>query len=238
MNCLKACACRTGRLCKQSVLAGFLLAGLFIVSAAQSASATGDITRRGVYFGGSISYSHFSADVQQTLRATGAGTDLGNDSGGGIGYGVLLGWQRPIFDRWVIGLEGDWMIDERDLEFSGAYNQPAGTTDRYQLAHWGTVRGRLGYAISRHVLVSATAGFAIVDFDYRDNDTNLSTTGSEHALGWAAGAALDLGLHEHARLRVDGLYVDVHAWDVYGATTDQDVDTEIFVVRSSLIWAF
>ena len=135
-------------------------------------------------------------------------------------------------------VEGDWMIDERDLEFSGAYNQPAGTSDRYQLAHWGTVRGRLGYAISRHVLVSATAGLAIVDFDYRDNDTNLSTTGSEHALGWAAGAALDLGLHEHARLRVDGLYVDVHAWDVYGATTDQDVDSDIFVVRSSLIWAF
>lgn len=208
------------------------------VAATTAAATAGDVTRGGLYVGVLGSLSSFSADIEQLRFSNGQITDLGDQSGSNARFGVIAGFQMPVAPRWVVGVEGDWMFDEKSLPFAGGPNQPAGTSDSYQLAHWGTIRGRVGFALMPSLMLSATGGLAIVDFDYTDLDLVFSSKGSEHALGWTAGAGLDLVLGENLRLRADALYVGVNTWDVHGAFTSHDVKTDLQVLRAGLLWAF
>lgn len=192
----------------------------------------------GFYVGGVAAFTQFSADVSQTVRTTGAVVDLGEDSASGFGYGVVIGYQRAIDDRWLVGIEGDWVHDAHDVAFANGPGTPVGSADAYMLEHWGTIRARIGYALTSSVILSASAGIAIVDYDYVDNDTALSTNGSEHALGWVAGGAADLALTDGIVLRVEGLYVGMTDWSVIGDQVVHNVGSDIAVARSALIWNF
>lgn len=196
------------------------------------------VGRAGPYIGIVGTASNFSVDVVQTRLVGGAVQDLGSEDNLSFGAGIIAGYQIPIAGPWVVGVEGDWIFNELSTSFAGGFNQPAGTSDKYQLAHWGTVRARLGYTLSSMFMLSATAGIAIIDFDYDDLDTVFSAKGSEHALGWVVGAGIDASLTENLRLRVDALQVINKSWDFNGDSVSHDVSTGIQLLRAGVIWAF
>lgn len=197
-----------------------------------------DATRTGLYIGGFAAYSNFSAEVYDTDVATGAASDQGGQASRRPALGALMGYQWQVRDRFMVGIEGDLFFSEQNNRFASTINQPTGTSDRYQLAHWGTTRARVGFAIAPGVLLSATAGLAIVDFDFTDIRSTGTYHGSNHAYGWVLGGGLDYDLTESFRLRIDGLYADIGNLEITGGNTVHDVKADIAIVRSSLLWAY
>lgn len=196
-----------------------------------------DATRTGPYFGGFVAYTGYGSEIEETNSATSTTTDP-HDHTWRPSLGVIAGYQWQVRDRFMVGIEGDWFYSEQDNNIASAINQPAGTSDRYQLAHWGTARARVGYAVAPGVLLSATAGLAIVDLDFADIDATSTFRGSKHGYGWAVGGGLDYDLTDHLRLRIDGLYASIGSWELPNVIALRNVKSDVTIVRSSLLWAY
>jgi outer membrane immunogenic protein len=120
--------------------------------------------------------------------------------------------------------------------------------------HWfGTFRGRLGYAISRDILVYGTGGIAYgrVDTDIEQLsrirwpglDPNEINETSETLVGWAVGAGTEYAFHRNWSLRAEYLYADLGKANVYDYRDDEigltiDKDVNIHTLRLGLNYHF
>jgi outer membrane immunogenic protein len=109
---------------------------------------------------------------------------------GGIGGGY----------NWQIG---DVVLGaEADLQLSAASDRFAAW--QFSNEWFGTVRGRVGYAIS-NVMVFATFGFA-----YGGGTIDMGGLSESHLhLGWAAGGGLEVGLTPNWSAKAEYLFVDL-----------------------------
>src|SRR5262249_39824680 len=87
----------------------------------------------GLYGGLFVSLTDSDASVRQN------GVPLGSSSESGAGYGAILGYSVDIGNNLILGVEADWVWDDRSISRNG---------DTYTLSHWGTVRARLGYLVT------------------------------------------------------------------------------------------
>ncbi len=170
------------------------------------------------FYGGIFgNYTHLEADTTQSGSAA-------FHSGGGVGAGAILGVRSRVAPNWFLGLEADFIWDNRGLE--------RGTTT-YTLAHWGTVRGLAGYQLTPVLSVFASAGLAIADVDY----TTIGPDGSDHLLGFAASTGIEIQLIEdRIFLRAEYLYATFEEWRFNSAVQSHTADLDAHVFRLGVIY--
>ena len=115
--------------------------------------------------------------------------------------GVLGGvnWQTGA---WVLGLEGDF--GWTNAHGTGVVVGPA-PSNRYDFNWTSHIRGRVGYATS-NVLWFVAGGVALVDFDYTQGSSGI-TTGSVFT-GWTLGGGADIAINPSWIARVEYLHDD------------------------------
>lgn len=175
---------------------------------------------------------------------------LNNNSSGGVGFtgGGQIGynWQTgPL----VLGLE-------TDLNYRGgssSSNSAFGFTNS-KSGYFGTVRGRIGYAIDR-LLIYGTGGLAYGNTSYPNNVTGIDAFGTPRALiglnnnngtrlGWTAGAGAEYAFNQHWSVKAEYLYVDlgrnsVNYIDLFsGLPTTLNARNSEHIVRAGINYHF
>lgn len=122
--------------------------------------------------------------------------------------GAFVGYNYQM-DNIVIGAEGD-------IGYSGVEGDNAGVNVKSGFE--GSLRARLGYAVSPDILLYGTAGGAGKRIEVSDGVNEDSNT----ALGWTAGVGTDVKLTESVFGRVEYRYTDYGSDDfTLGATTSE-----------------
>ncbi|HXF54252.1 MAG TPA: outer membrane beta-barrel protein [Hyphomicrobiaceae bacterium] len=116
----------------------------------------------GFYFGAGVGYGDVVID-NNYFDTSGAGTFLSErDEGGRGGLGtVILGFDRQIGERWVIGAFVDFDWTDIDLH-SRVNNDPE---DTLSLEWMWAVGGRVGYLFNPSTLIYFAGGFTQAHFD-------------------------------------------------------------------------
>ena len=110
----------------------------------------------------------------------------------------------------MFGIEAD--IQYADVSSSPVYGVFPLTSSNGN--YWGSVRGRLGYAIDR-TLIYVTGGLA-----YGDIGTQLNNFGSNDAeAGWVLGGGVEYAFTNNWIGRVEGLWVNIDRSSASGQVT-------------------
>jgi outer membrane immunogenic protein len=161
----------------------------------------------GFYIGGNIGYSWGRQDNSVGGLSLGTVNVDGIIGGGQVGYN----WQM---NQIVLGLEADFQGSGQkgDGSFTGAPGViPASTfTFTDKLDWFGTVRGRVGYAMDRW-LPYVTGGWAWGHGSVSGNLTGGATgagSASNDYNGWTAGGGLEYAFLNNWSAKVEYLYID------------------------------
>ncbi|MGL5164676.1 MAG: outer membrane protein [Afipia sp.] len=143
--------------------------------------------------------------------------DIGSGSysvkGGFIGGTLGYNWQTG---PWVFGLEGDYAWS--DIKgHSDVCGPLPGHSCGAKLESFGTVRGRIGYAVGAtgNWLLYGTGGLALGDVHAWDALTPAS--GSKFRAGWTAGAGIETAFAPNWTAKIEYLYIDLgkaHYFDI------------------------
>ncbi|MCP4318348.1 MAG: porin family protein [Hyphomicrobiales bacterium] len=162
----------------------------------------------GFYVGALVGYHHETVD---TIPGNGSGVSVGGYVGGNYRFNNDI----------VVGVEGD-------------YNAAFGSFDTFgwELASFGSVRGRIGYAMDRwHIY--ATGGLALADFDSQFaglGDPDIET-------GWAAGGGVEYMITDNISARAEYLYMGFNdTFQDVGAPPG--ISTDIQNVRGGVAFHF
>ena len=162
----------------------------------------------GFYLGGDVGYGWG--------RSSGTGTDSAGlgltpydyDTNGVIGGG-FLGYNYQI-NQFVVGVEADWQA--ADLKGnSGSFTNPGATyTFSTNVNNYGSLRGRLGYAVDRW-LVFATGGWAwgYASTSFAFTGTPPFSTNSGNRSGWTGGGGVEYAITNNWLARLEYRYTDL-----------------------------
>lgn len=160
-------------------------------------------TWAGPYAGVALGYG-FEGEVEVD------GADFGDKAEGFLGN-VFAGWNGQS-DAFVYGVEGDIGYNGMDVDVDG---------DEFKYGVDGSLRARLGYAITNDVLLYGTAGGAAS----RIKGSTPTDSDTATAFGWTAGAGTDVKLTEQSFARLEYRYTDYGSETLTLDGTDFDVDT-------------
>lgn len=154
----------------------------------------------GPYAGVNLGYG-FSGRVKEP------GNSISTD---GFLGGAFVGYNYQM-DNLVLGAEGD-------IGYNGIKGDNAGTKAKAGLE--GSLRARLGYAISPDILLYGTAGGAAQSLKVTEGGLSDRNT----MLGWTAGAGSDIKFTDNVFGRVEYRYTDYgkESFTTGGATRDVD----------------
>jgi outer membrane immunogenic protein len=155
-------------------------------------------TWTGFYVGLNAGYGWANSnDVSFVNTVTGATTTFSNGNDGGFVGGGQLGYNFQT-GAFVFGLETD--IQYADLGGSTTYGVfgTYGNNGNY----FGTVRGRLGFAMDR-TLLYVTGGLA-----YGDIGSNIFG-GDDTRVGWTVGGGVEYAFTNNWTAKLEGLYVNI-----------------------------
>jgi outer membrane immunogenic protein len=125
------------------------------------------------------------------------------------------------FGIWVIGVEGDWSVVNKEgqaVEFTPP--RPAGTiwVDSAKERWFATARARLGYAVDKW-LFYVTGGAAWAKIDNAEflitSPINTTTLQSHNRTGWTIGAGLDYALSYGWSVRTEYLFIQFNSYDTF-----------------------
>lgn len=184
----------------------------------------------GFYVGANVGYGWSHRDFSNTLTGTLgtiqlSGSNSGTDDGRGVLGGAQVGYNHQFVDNWVAGIEAD--IDGADIGsstsacFPGFGTAVCGDRDT-DVNAFGTVRGRLGYALN-NVLLYGTGGFA---WGHGTNTIQFTCLGPAcpgtsalaptspaptsvdvNPIGWAAGAGVEWAFLPNLTLQAQYLHL-------------------------------
>jgi outer membrane immunogenic protein len=133
----------------------------------------------------------------------------GGFGGGQIGYN----WQGLFgYSPWVIGIEAD-------IQGAGISDSASdGVTSIENSLNWfGTVRGRLGYAIGP-TLIYATGGFAYGEVESKFGIAGLGSASiSETQTGYVVGGGVEYKFNPAWSVKAEYQFIDLDASDLNGA---------------------
>lgn len=154
----------------------------------------------GPYAGVNLGYG-FSGRVKEP------GNSISTD---GFLGGAFVGYNHQM-DNFVIGAEGD-------IGYNGIKGDNAGTKAKAGVE--GSLRARLGYAISPDILLYGTAGGAAQSLKVTEGGVSDRNT----MLGWTAGAGSDIKFTDNVFGRVEYRYTDYgkESFTTGGGTRDVD----------------
>lgn len=127
-------------------------------------------------------------------RAREPGNSISTD---GFLGGAFVGYNYQMDNNLVLGAEGD-------IGYSGVKGSNAGVEAKAGVE--GSIRARLGYAISPDILLYGTAGGAAQSLKVTDN--NVGASDRNTMLGWTAGAGTDIKFTDNVFGRVEYRYTD------------------------------
>ena len=176
----------------KATLGAAVLAAISIGTAAQAADLSyrqpytvnqplNALSWAGPYLGGTLGYSWGTVDNNPTRPS-------GFEGGGEAGYN----WQSGNV---VFGIEGDISASAASDTFAPW---------KFSNPWFGTVRGRLGYAIN-NVLLYGTGGLAFGEL--RAETFGLSETHTN--AGWTLGVGAEMALNRNWSAKIEYLYVDL-----------------------------
>lgn len=164
-------------------------------------------TWSGPYAGVTLGYG-FSGEAEESLPGVGTNTieTDGFVGGGFVGYNYQA-------DSFVAGVEadigyGDFSGDNAGTEVEGGVN--------------GSLRGRLGYAITPDILPYITAGGAAQSLKVTEGGVSDRNT----LLGWTAGVGTDVKLTDQVFGRVEYRYSDYGNEDFTTAGGTREIDAK------------
>ena len=163
-------------------------------------------TWTGFYIGGDVGYGWGTSDGTLTNSAGAFPVPYSADPNGVIGGG-FLGYNYQI-NQFVVGIEADWQA----ADLTGSASSPlfGGFTMSTKVNDYGSLRGRLGYAMDRW-LIFATGGWA-----WGNASTSYAVTGtpafyknSFTGNGWTAGAGVEYAFTNNWLARFEYRYTDL-----------------------------
>jgi outer membrane immunogenic protein len=181
----------------------------------------------GFYVGIVGGYAWGNSDWSSTT-AMGSTNPDGGLVGGTLGYNLQTG-------NWVWGLEGDisysWI---KGTAVGTGFCAGAGcqTENRW----FGTIRGRIGYAIDRW-MPYITGGGAFGDVKMT---TNTGASETDSRFGWTVGAGVEYAFLSPWTFKVEYLYMDLGKANCSAATcvVNTDVDFTASMVRAGFNYRF
>jgi len=207
-----------------------------------SANATEQWTWTGVYAGANLGYSWGRSATDTTFSNSTTGSVLSTSSStlnldGAIG-GLQLGYNKQN-GNWLWGFETDFQLSGQNGNADGTYTcsiaicqngnptfatapaaaRPVAITTFNQKLDWfGTLRGRLGAAVTPAVVVYATGGLAyghiktdgtITGQTGAGATTSSTFGGSTTKAGWTVGAGVEWKVSGNWSAKVEYLYMDL-----------------------------
>ncbi|MEI5677424.1 porin family protein [Mesorhizobium sp. CGMCC 1.15528] len=157
-------------------------------------------TWSGPYAGVTLGYG-FSGRVKEPGNTVNTDGFIG---GGFVGYNYQI-------DNVVAGVEGD-------LGYGGLKGDNAGTEVKGGLG--GSLRARLGYAVTPDILPYITAGGAAQSVKLTEGGISDKNT----MLGWTAGVGTDLKVTDNVFARVEYRYTDYGSKEFTTGSGTRDVD--------------
>ncbi len=186
----------------------------------------------GIYFGTDGGLGRATANGTLTDTAGASLTGYGYNANGPVA-GLFVGGNYQ-FDKFVLGAEGDWQWSNlignnmtlAPLGAAGAF--PGGPfTISTTVKDYGSVRGRLGYAVDRF-LVFGTGGWA-----WGNPSTSYALTGAApfvnnigSSTGWTAGLGVEYAFTNNISGRLEYRYTSVGTSGFMNAATNSAVGQE------------
>lgn len=144
------------------------------------------------------------------------------DDASGESLGVTAGYNYQMPNNYVLGIEGD-------ISWSNMKGDGVAVSNKSELESFGTIRGRLGYAMDR-ALPFLTAGYA----GGNTKDT-VTTSSTSYHNGWTAGGGIEYAITNNWTAKVEGLYVHLESASL--PTTGQS-GMDIGLARAGLNYRF
>ncbi|WP_336799442.1 outer membrane protein [Kaistia sp. MMO-174] len=139
--------------------------------------------------------------------------ELKQSASGAFG-GAQIGYNWQFNPNWVLGVEADIAASSYEGKVSAdvnAGNFSANLSAGTEVEWFGTVRGRIGYAMD-NVLLYGTGGFAYGDVKSSISGNiigNIDESTSDTEYGWTIGAGLEYGITQNITFKTEYLYVDL-----------------------------
>jgi outer membrane immunogenic protein len=166
----------------------------------------------GCYIGGNIGGGWAKNEVTDVDPSNPTSFDTGADAGSGVVGGVQLGCDLQA-GAWVFGVQT--MFDGTGIQGShpyvGGFSNSAFETLGTSTPWFGTLTGRIGYAVVPQALLYAKGGMAWVHNRYTDVDTSATGfAGSLDAtqLGWTVGGGVEYSFLPNWSLFAEYAYYD------------------------------
>jgi high affinity Mn2+ porin len=188
----------------------------------------------GLYFGGSFGYGLGTArgtlsDPSPVSR---------HDSFGSLLSGVLVGYNRLLPGRFLVGGEGDISFPYFVTDGAVGSHPAAGGTVTEKIDFASTLRARVGYAFDRW-LIYGTGGFAWSQAQFLDASVSgLVNVTSRLRVGWTAGAGVEVAIAPDWSIRLE--YQFDHLGPATGTVApgvrDQSTAIDLHELRGGFAW--
>ena len=154
------------------------------------------------------------AGIQLGYGFAGEAQEPGNqiDTDGFVGGG-FAGYNAELGNGLVLGAEGD-------VGYSGVKGSNGGTEVRSGVD--GSIRARLGYAVTPEILPYVTGGGAAQSLKV----TDVGGSDRNTMLGWTAGAGVDVKVSDNVFVRGEYRYTDFGAESFTTGSGTRDVDSQ------------
>lgn len=185
-------------------------------------------TWTGFYIGGNAGYAWGNIDTTTFGVLPTLEDPEGFVGGGQIGYNYQVG-------QIVFGVEADF----QGADLKATVRDGLGNSASNEINYFGTVRGRIGYAIDRF-LPYVTGGFAYANVKSQFATPLASVSNDNTQYGYTIGAGLEYAFTNNLTAKLEYLYVDLERESVrtpFGAANIK-VGTDFSVVRAGLNYKF
>jgi outer membrane immunogenic protein len=207
------------RFLRTAGLAGVVLAASSGAALAQSSADRNPFT--GFYLGGMVGYDSFHNDNRADLPSFdgengGRLTGLGSD---GIAGGIVAGYNIPLGDRFIIGIEGSGRYSDASGHTSVSDTTSDSRIEQGQRWSWG-VTGRAGVLVSPRTLLYASGGWGQTRFNTRFINTPAGADPTEvfndgvTRDAWRVGGGIEAALGGGWTGRLDYTYSNYGNYDV------------------------
>ena len=167
-------------------------------------------TWTGMYVGGSIGAITLGTTTTN-LDGYDSNVIIGEkfkQTGLGVLAGVTVGFNQQLSDNLVVGVEADYSFANASNSVTNDLSQ----TNSSKINSFGTVRGRLGYAVGQS-LFFVTGGLAVAGVESKSHlyyDVAGCRSGFNKMLtGWTAGLGVERAITNSLTVKLDGLYYDL-----------------------------
>ncbi len=205
------------------------LLGLTLTSALALTANAADIYRGGLKDGPAPVYAPVQSWTGLYVGVNGGYGWASGDNNGFSPSGGFAGGQVGYNWQGVLGLGSPWVLGiEADLQGSGISDSSDGV--EVSLNYFGTVRGRLGYAIDR-TLLYVTGGLAYGEVEAKAGPDSVSDTQT----GYVIGGGVEYKLNPAWSLKGEYQFISLDANDTVGSLKGDNSDrSEVHTLRLGL----